>query len=71
MNFSICSWVFGDRPIEQTMRDVSVIGYDEIEVHARDYNWEGLVDLAETLDIRIGACVRMQAGRGKKQIYHR
>lgn len=34
MKFSICSWIFGDQPIEDVMTFVSKVGYDEIEVHA-------------------------------------
>ncbi|MDZ5783493.1 sugar phosphate isomerase/epimerase family protein [Marinococcus luteus] len=57
MKFSICSWIFGDQPIEQTMREAASIGYDEIEIHAKDYNWEELTRLAETLGLRIrGLC---------------
>lgn len=53
MNFSICSWVFGDQPIEQTMRDVSSMGYDEIEIHAHNYDWEKLNALADELQLTI------------------
>lgn len=53
MKFSICSWVFGDQPIEQTMRDVAAMGYDEIEIHAHDYDWHKLNNLADDLQVTI------------------
>lgn len=53
MKFSICSWIFGNQPIEQTMRDVSSIGYDEIEIHAHNYDWEKLNSLADELQLTI------------------
>lgn len=34
MRFSVCSWIFGDQPIERTIKFVSTIGYDEIELDA-------------------------------------
>lgn len=66
MKFSICSWIFGDQPIEQTMRNAASIGYDEIEIHAKDYNWKELIELAETLGLRIrGLCA--DAGWPRKE----
>ena len=66
MKFSVCSWIFGDQPIEQTMRDAAFMGYDEIEIHAKDYNWQELIQLAATLGIRIrGLCA--DAGWPRKE----
>ena len=53
MKLSICSWVFGNQPIEQTMQDVAEMGYDEIEIHAHDYNWDELNTLADELRLTI------------------
>lgn len=34
MEFSICSWTFGNEPIESIMKFVKNTGYDSIEIHA-------------------------------------
>lgn len=41
MKFSICSWTFGNKPIEEVIQLASEIGYDEIEIAANveEYDW--------------------------------
>ncbi|MBB6448761.1 sugar phosphate isomerase/epimerase [Geomicrobium halophilum] len=56
MKFSICSWTFGEKPIEDIIKFASKVGYDEIEVHAAvdAYDWNYLREKAkdENIDIR-------------------
>ncbi|NGY75890.1 hypothetical protein F6Y05_33455 [Bacillus megaterium] len=55
MKFSICSWTFGDIPLEKTMEFVAKTGYDAIEIRAAvdDYNWRDIKQLAKNLDLEI------------------
>jgi len=56
MKFSICSWTFGNIPIEKTMEFVSKTGYDAIEIRAdiNNYNWNKISHLAKELSLEIG-----------------
>ena len=56
MKFSICSWIFGDIPIEKVMQFVSKTGYDAIEIRAavNDYKWKDLLYLSKELSLEIG-----------------
>ncbi|MFJ7680513.1 sugar phosphate isomerase/epimerase family protein [Peribacillus butanolivorans] len=56
MKFSICSWIFGDIPIEKVMQFVSQTGYDAIEIRAavNDYKWKDLLHLSKELSLEIG-----------------
>lgn len=56
MKFSICSWTFGDAPIDEVMRFVAETGYDAIEIRAAvdKYDWKELKNLAESLSLEIG-----------------
>lgn len=55
MKFSICSWTFGDLPLEKTMEFVAKTGYDGIEIRAAvdDYNWNDIRKHAKNLDLEI------------------
>lgn len=55
MKFSICSWTFGDIPLEKTMEFVAKTGYDGIEIRAAvdDYNWNDIRKHAENLNLEI------------------
>jgi D-psicose/D-tagatose/L-ribulose 3-epimerase len=55
MKFSICSWTFGDIPLEKTMEFVAKTGYDGIEIRAAvdDYNWNDIRKHAKNLDLEI------------------
>lgn len=55
MNFSICSWTFGNIPLEEVIQFSSRIGYDEIEVGAavdKD-DWSNIKQLAKSRGISI------------------
>ncbi|MFY0779850.1 sugar phosphate isomerase/epimerase family protein [Peribacillus simplex] len=56
MKFSICSWIFGDMPIDKIMRFVSGTGYDAIEIRAavNDYDWKDILHLSKELSLEIG-----------------
>ncbi|MED4599130.1 sugar phosphate isomerase/epimerase [Paenibacillus validus] len=56
MKFSICSWTFGNEPIEKVMKFVSETGYDAIEIRAavNEYNWKELLRLSKDLSLDIG-----------------
>lgn len=56
MKFSICSWTFGNAPIEKVMRFVADTGYDAIEIRAAvgQYNWNELLKLSKDLSLEIG-----------------
>lgn len=56
MKFSICSWTFGNEPIDKVMRFVAEAGYDAIEIRAAidEYDWQELSQLAESLHLEIG-----------------
>lgn len=56
MKFSICSWTFGDAPIDEVMRFVAETGYDAIEIRAAvdKYNWQEIKSLSESLSLEIG-----------------
>ncbi|MGN7233464.1 sugar phosphate isomerase/epimerase family protein [Priestia megaterium] len=55
MKFSICSWTFGDIPLEKTMEFVANTGYDGIEIRAAvdNYNWNDIRKHAENLNLEI------------------
>ncbi|MGW9019163.1 sugar phosphate isomerase/epimerase family protein [Priestia megaterium] len=55
MKFSICSWTFGDIPLEKTMEFVARTGYDAIEIRAavNEYNWNDIKKHAENLGLGI------------------
>ena len=55
MKFSICSWTFGDIPLEKTMEFVAKTGYDAIEIRAAvdDYKWCDIKQLAKNLNLEI------------------
>ncbi|MED3816167.1 sugar phosphate isomerase/epimerase, partial [Priestia megaterium] len=55
MKFSICSWTFGDIPLERTMEFVAKTGYDAIEIRAAvdDYKWRDIKQLAKNLNLEI------------------
>jgi sugar phosphate isomerase/epimerase len=55
MKFSICSWTFGNEPIENVMKFVSLAGYDAIEIRAavNEYNWKELLRLSKDLTLEI------------------
>ncbi|WP_127490254.1 sugar phosphate isomerase/epimerase family protein [Paenibacillus ehimensis] len=56
MKFSICSWTFGNVPIEKVMKFVAQAGYDAIEIRAavNEYNWKELLRLSKELSLEIG-----------------
>lgn len=56
MKFSICSWTFGNVPIEKTMKFVSQVGYDAIEIRAdvNNYNWKDILHLSKELSLEVG-----------------
>lgn len=56
MKFSICSWTFGNAPIEEVMKFVAKTGYDAIEIRAAvdHYNWNELLQLSKDLSLEIG-----------------
>lgn len=55
MKFSICSWVFGEKPIQEIMKFASETGYDEIEVHANveAYDWDQIKKYSQDYHISI------------------
>jgi sugar phosphate isomerase/epimerase len=55
MKFSICSWTFGDIPLEKTMEFVARTGYDAIEIRAavNEYNWNDIKKHADNLGLGI------------------
>ena len=55
MEFSICSWTFGDAPIDKVMRFVKKTGYDAIEIQASQaIQYSQLINqLSEELDLKI------------------
>jgi D-psicose/D-tagatose/L-ribulose 3-epimerase len=56
MKFSICSWIFGDMPIDKIMRFVSGAGYDAIEIRAavNEYDWKDILHHSRELSLEIG-----------------
>lgn len=57
MKFSICSWTFGNAPIEKVMKFVAQAGYDAIEIRAavNEYNWKELLRLSKELSLEMVA----------------
>lgn len=55
MKFSICSWTFGNIPLEEVIQFSSKIGYDEIEVGAAvdGHDWSHIKQLAKNNGITI------------------
>ncbi|MFC5587328.1 sugar phosphate isomerase/epimerase family protein [Sporosarcina soli] len=55
MRYSICSWTFGNIPIEKVFDRVSAAGYKHIDMQAlvNDYNWKEVKQLAKDYSIEI------------------
>lgn len=55
MKFSLCSWVFGDLPIEEVIRFASKTGYDEVEVSTTvdRHNWSSIKQVAKEQKIMV------------------
>lgn len=56
IKFSICSWTFGNIPLDKTMEFVAQAGYDAIEIRAdvNNYNWTDILRLSKKLSLEIG-----------------
>lgn len=56
MEISICSWIFGDEPLENVFKFVKESGYDSIELHATDAidKKEIVKQLSHDFNIKIG-----------------
>ncbi|SDI34635.1 Sugar phosphate isomerase/epimerase [Alteribacillus persepolensis] len=55
MRYSICSWTFGNTPIEKVFNIVSAKGYKHIDLQAKvdDYNWQEINHLARENSLNI------------------
>ncbi|MCG7336289.1 sugar phosphate isomerase/epimerase [Sporosarcina sp. ACRSM] len=55
MRYSICSWTFGNIPIEKVFDRVSIAGYKHIDMQAlvNDYNWKKVKQLAKDYSLEI------------------
>lgn len=55
LKFSICSWTFGKKPIQDVIQLASDIGYDEIEIAANveDYDWKKIKEDIKKYNINV------------------
>src|SRR5699024_6415439 len=68
MKYSICSWTFGNEPLEKIFDIVTSVGFEYIDLHAMvdEYDWKKVNNLAKQYSLKINGLLSDSAWPNEK-----